>query len=179
MKNLLNFFTICAFLLSGTTGCASRLPLLDAQGDKIDKEEVEAVRGNTNLLVFTVGGTALSFGLSFFTGSLVDRKSKAESNSALWAVTGVGTVLGAFVFARKGQALDHNQAVASIQDDRSIMLYKKLEASKEQRNKIELESEKLKKDRHLQEEQRKKMLDQLKAKNKNKKKNEGKKQEAN
>lgn len=163
---LIVLFSFCHFIL----GCASRLPLRDQAGNPIQKEEVEAKRTSKNFALYTIAGGALSFGASFFLGSLLDRSfdKSNKSNSALWITAGLGTAIGTILFAHGGRVRDHNLAVLAVQSDRKTDKADQLAAEQQRRRKIEEEKKRLMRKRLEQEKERKRLLEQLKATKKKK-----------
>ena len=101
---------LCTLTL-GYSACASRVAMVDDRGQAVTQQEVAAKKTNKNFWLYTFGGGALSFGASFFLGSMVERNAESENRTALWAITGVGTVVGTALFAHTGRVRDFNQAV--------------------------------------------------------------------
>ncbi|MFQ5631332.1 MAG: hypothetical protein ACE5I1_21375 [bacterium] len=149
------------------TGCASKLPLRDDSGQPIPPKAIQAKKSNSNFVLYAIGGGALSFGASFFLGSLVDRAADNENNTALWLTAGIGTAIGIAYFAHAGKTRDHNLAVLAAREDRKTNIAQKLTTEKEKRQKIEEEKRQLLMEREKQEAERKKILEKLKKKKKN------------
>lgn len=158
------------FLLA--TGCASRLPMRNHNGDPIPPAEVQKHRSNTNFILYTLGGGALSFGASFFIGSLVDRTGDGTDKNALWITTAIGTTIGVIYFAHAGMVRDHNLAVAAaLAGPQDGTAAQQLAAERKRRQEIEVEKARLLREREEQEAERQAILDKLKKKKK--KNNEG------
>ncbi len=155
-----------SWALLAQTGCAHRAALVDDAGRPIREEEVQARKKNTNFLLFTLGGGALSFGASFFLGSLLDRGMNSSSQSALWITTGAGTLAGIVYFAHQGRVRDYNLALETIKEERVKNLNAQLDKERERRKHIEREKQRLLEERKRQEEERKKLLEALKKKKK-------------
>ena len=162
-KQLLGISTLFIYVLF-ISGCASRLPLRDDSGEPIPPKAVQAKKSNSNLVLYTLGGGALSFGASFFLGSVVDRATNNETNTALWVTAGIGTAIGIAYFAHAGKTRDHNLAVLAAREDRKTNIAQKLTTEKERQQKIEQEKRRLLLEREKQEAERKKILEKLKKK---------------
>jgi hypothetical protein len=166
IKHLLRISLLFVFVLY-ISGCASRLPLRDGTGQPIPAKAVEARKSNSNFILYTIGGGALSFGASFFLGSLVDRAADNEDNTGLWVTAGAGTAIGIVYFAHAGKVRDHNLAVVAAREEREANVSQQLVNEKERRTKIENEKARLLEEREKQEAERKKILEKLKKKKNN------------
>ena len=164
MKRVL--ISVMIWVLVTQIGCAHRAALVDDAGRPISEEEVQARKKNDNFLLFTIGGGALSFGASFFIGSLLDRGMESRSQSALWITTGVGTLAGLVYFAHQGRVRDYNLALEAVKEERLQHLSAELDKERERRERIEREKQRLLEERKRQEAERKKLLDALKKKKK-------------
>ncbi len=171
MKKLVSMTHIVILASFIFQGCASRLPLRDSAGRPIKPSEVEAKKTNTNLILFTLGGGALSFGASFFIGSLIDRGVEGDSHSALWLTTGVGTALGILYFAQQGRVRDYNIAVVKVDADHKIDMKESITITRKRREEIEREKERLRRAREAQEAERRRLLEELAKKKKQQQKN--------
>lgn len=172
MKRLQPIF-ISVLLLAYLTGCASKALLRDEAGHPISEAEVKAKKKNNNLILFAVGGTALSFGASFFIGSLLDRGNDDESRTALWITTGVGTVAGLVYFVHTGSTRDFNYAVEAVKEERKQEVAQKLAREEQKQSKLKREKQRLLEERKRQEAERKKLMEELKKKQKKNKKKTG------
>ena len=154
---------LCALTLS-YSACASRMAMVDDRGQAITAQEVAAKKTNKNFWLYTLGGGALSFGASFFLGSMVERNAESESRTALWAITGAGTVAGTILFAHTGRVRDFNQAVETVKDERQGVLKKGIETEKQKQDRITEERRKLEEDRKKQEVEREELLKKIRDK---------------
>ncbi len=154
---------LCALTLS-YSACASRMAMVDDRGQAITKPEVAAKKSNKNFWLYTLGGGALSFGASFFVGSMVERNAESKSRTALWAITGAGTVLGTVLFAKTGGVRDFNQALETVKDERQGVLTKDIETEKQKQDRIAGERKKLEDERKKQESEREALLKKIRDK---------------
>lgn len=144
-------------------------PVLDDKKRIISEFEISRYQDNKNTLFYTIGGTGLSFGTSFFIGSLLHRSiSDSEAkNIALWSTTGIGTVLGTSWFFHKGKLKDRNDSIMTIRELRYKKAKNQITKQKIKKDKVQEEMEKIKAERSKQN----KELEELKEKlNKQKKK---------
>ncbi len=154
---------LCALTLS-YSACASRMALVDEKGQTITKEEVAAKKKSKNLMLYTIGGGALSFGASFFLGSMIDRSTKGEDRTPLWVITGAGTVVGTALFAHNGSVRDFNHAVELVKDSRQQGIEKDIVMEKQKQDQLTEERRKLEAERKRQEAEREELLKQIRAK---------------
>jgi hypothetical protein len=160
------FIGFCiAVLLS--TGCASRLPMMDEVGKPITQEEIKQKRTNKNLWLYTIGGGALSFGVSFFAGALIDRNVGDDDHTALRIITGAGTVLGTALFAHNGSVRDFNLAVEAVKDSRKEMANQGIQEEQKRQEQLGEEKKKLDEVRKKQETERERLLEEIRKKQKN------------
>ncbi len=142
-----------------------RPPVYDDLGKGISEEEIEAERTNKNAIIYGVGGGLLSFGTSFFAGSLAAQ----NSGSILAATTLAGGTIGTVLFVQAGRAMDRKQAIERVRlkristsvemrksdaDVDSLKVRKQIEEEKKKQQELRLEREKLLK--KLKEEEKKK-----------------------
>ena len=146
------------------TGCASRMALRDEVNQPITENEVKAKKSSKNLLLYSLGGGALSFGASFFAGSMVDRGLDSDSRTALWVITGAGTLAGTAVFAHTGSVRDFNQAVEAVKDDRKELVDQQILGEKKKQENLTTQRKKLEDERKRQEMEREKLLQQIREK---------------
>lgn len=146
------------------SGCAHRSLLIDEAGQPISTSEVQKHRKNHRALLYTVGGGALSFGASFFIGSLADRRSDDGDHSALWIVTGAGTAMGTFIFFQHGRTRDFNAAVELVKEDRRSRVNAQLSEEEKRQSAISSEISKLQEERRKQEEERQRLLEEIRKK---------------
>jgi hypothetical protein len=140
------------------------MAMVDDRGQAVTPQEIAAKKTNKNFWLYTVGGGALSFGASFFVGSMVERNAESESRTALWAITGVGTVIGTVLFAQTGRVRDFNQAVEMVKDERQGVLAKDIETEMQKQNRIAGERKKLEDERKKQEAEREELLKKIRDK---------------
>jgi hypothetical protein len=161
------FIGFCAFAFL-STGCASRLPMMDEVGKPVSKEEISQKHSNKNFWLFTVGGGALSFGASFFAGALIDRDANSD-HTKLWAITGAGTVLGTVLFAHNGRVRDFNIAVEAVKDSRKASAGSDITQEQEKQKQLAEEKQKLEDERKKQEAERERLMEEIRKKQAQKK----------
>ncbi|MFQ5864434.1 MAG: hypothetical protein ACE5IW_04300 [bacterium] len=149
-------------------GCAKKVPVYDEARKPITEQEIQKYQTNKNFTLYTVGGGALSFGASFFLGTLIKRGLDGSTgDAALWATTGTGTLIGTILFAGHGKNRDRNQAIEAIKEKRKKDAAKKLTEEKLRQQKLEDELKALETIRQQQEAEKKRLLEELeKRKNK-------------
>jgi hypothetical protein len=91
-------------------------PAYDDFGECISEEEITAVKTNRNATIFGIGGGLLSFGISFFTGSMLAQSSD-DGGTILAATTGAGGILGTALFIQAGKRQDRKEAVNLIRHE--------------------------------------------------------------
>ncbi len=170
-KSRLAIAGLCALTLS-YSACASRMALVDEKSQPITKEEVVAKKTNKNFMLYTVGGSALSFGASFFLGSMVHRSTNSDDRTALWAITGAGAVIGTALFAHNGKVRDFNHALEIVKDSRQEGIQENIVKEKQKQDTLAEERKKLADERKRQEAEREELLKQIRAKQ-SKEKNPG------
>lgn len=141
----------------------------DALGKIISPWEIEQRTERKNTYLYTVGGMGLSFGLSFFIGSLINRgmDDVDQGKTAMWITTGVGTAIGTFLFAKVGAKKDRAVAIDKIRKERYELAKKKAEEERLKRKKIVDEIERLRQERKKQDEELKRLMEEKKKKKKN------------
>ena len=143
-------------------------PVYDEYGRGISEEEILSVQTKRNTLIYGIGGGALSFGASFFIGSLAAQDS-ASGGTVLATSTLAGGGLGTYLFVRAGEAKDRKEAI--IQKRRTAEITDEEDKSKtpeELRKRLEEEKEKQEELRK----QREQLLRELESKKKKKKKDD-------
>lgn len=145
-------------------GCAKRVPVYDEANTPITEREIRYYQKNNNFVLYMLGGSALSFGASFFIGTLVDRGLDDSDDVALWATTGAGTLIGTLIFAHQGRKRDRNQAIEFIKEKRKREASEKLTQEKTKQQKIEEQIKALEMLKQQQEVERKKLLEKIKKK---------------
>jgi hypothetical protein len=89
----------------------------DDFGNAISENDIARVRTNRNATIFGFGGGLLSFGTSFFIGSLIAQNTQ-DGGPALLATTAAGGILGTLFFIQAGRQLDRKEAALKIQNQR-------------------------------------------------------------
>lgn len=154
---------LCGLTLS-YSACASRMALVDEKGQAISASEVAQKKNKKNFALYTIGGGALSFGASFFLGSMVHRSINSDNRTALWAITGAGTVIGTALFAYNGNVRDYNQAVEIVKDSRQQGIEQDIAKEREKQETLTEERKRLEDERKRQEAEREALLKQIRAK---------------
>lgn len=149
-------------------GCAKRVPVYDEARKPITEQEIQKYQNNKNFVLYTIGGGALSFGASFFLGTLIDRAlDDSDGDLVLWATTGAGTLIGTVLFANLGKNRDRRQAIELVKEKRKEEAANKLTDEKLKQQKIEQELKSLETIRQQQEAEKKRLLEEIeKRKNK-------------
>ena len=137
-------------------------PIYDDFGNGISEREIKSVKKNRNALVYGIGGGILSFGASFFVGSLVGKNSMP----ALIATTGGGGVLGTILFTSAGKARDRKQAIESIRETRRAVQIKPEGETKKSDDNIEQKLEAEKEKQKALREERERLLKELEQRKK-------------
>jgi len=136
----------------------------DYQNKVISEWEIEDNQGSRNTWLYTIGGIGLSFGASFFIGSLLHR-SMSESDSrdaALWGTTAAGTALGTYMFTKAGKNKDRNVAIAEIRENRYQVAKKEMELEKRKHERIQKELQGMKAARDKQNSEIERLKNRLK-----------------
>lgn len=140
-------------------------PVYDESGEIITEKEIEKHKGHGNFLLYSFGGGALSFGISFFLGSLVQRASH-DGNVAFIPVTAGGTILGTSLFAWWGWRRDRLQAIERIREQRKDETLIKLQQEQQKQKEVKEETEKIKAQRKKLEEEKRRLIEELQKKQK-------------
>lgn len=138
-------------------------PIYDDTGAIISKSEIASAKGHSNMLRYLLGGSALSFGASFFIGSLIDRQvsDEGEQGPLMWGTAGAGTLVGATVFSIMGNKKDQSAAIAKVREKRRREAVTDLAKEKDRQRTIKDELKKLEKEREQQEKEMKELQDKL------------------
>jgi len=125
----------------------------DGAGMPISEREIAASKGHRQLFLYTLGGTALSFGMSFYLGSMGQRALQEDQTdkTVTIATTAVGTTLGTIYFALKGDKKDRQHAIQQITEERHRASEEELKAEKAKKAQIEAELERLRREQQAQE----------------------------
>jgi len=141
----------------------------DGLGAIISEWEIEKNKNNKNLLLYTIGGAGLSFGASFFIGSLIHRNvaDTEQGSKILWGTTAAGMAAGTYLFAKTGKKRDRWLAIEKIREERFNAAKNQFDDRKKKHDLVQQQLEKEKADREKQEQELK--LLQEKVKNNKKK----------
>ena len=132
-------------------------PIYDDFGNGISELEIQEKKTNSNAWVYGIGGGLLSFGTSFFVGSLIS-KDLDNGSTVLAAATGAGGTLGTILFVRTGSSRDKKIAIEKIRDERRAL---QINFKKEQEDKSSAEIEKMLKEEKEKQESLRKEREQL------------------
>ncbi|MBN2012474.1 hypothetical protein JW960_24305 [candidate division KSB1 bacterium] len=154
------------------TEILSAPPVYDYENKIISEFDIQKIQHGKNARLFTIGGAALSFGTSFFAGSLLQRglASDDSTNAVMWGVTGVGTIAGTGWFFHKGKTKDRAVAIEAIRDYRYRLAEKEMEKNKGRKQEVSQEMEKIKQERARQDEELKRLMERLKQREETKEK---------
>jgi hypothetical protein len=138
----------------------------DGLGDVISEWDIQATKNNKNLLLYTIGGAGLSFGMSFFIGSLIHRNmdDTKKGSQMLWGTTAVGTAVGTYLFARTGNKRDRYLAIEKIREERFEAARNQVKDQKKKHDSIQQQLEKEKAEREKQEQELQLLKEQVKKK---------------
>lgn len=151
------------------SGCAKRVPVYDEAGETISEQEIKAHQGNSNFMLYTLGGGALSLGVGVFAGTLVERAAGNNDNDvALWSTAGAATVVGTTLFAIHGKRRDRNKAIQTVIETRIEEAEEQLAEERERREKVQKELRTLKTLKEAQEKERQRLLKEIQKKKKDK-----------
>ncbi len=137
----------------------------DEAGNVISRAEIKKARTNKNLILYSIGGTALSFGTSLFLSSVISRAS-SDSFQVVNPISIGGTILGAGVFSYLGHRRDTRMAIEKIKDQRKQKAEVKLKQELSHKKQLELELQRLKQEKERAEKERQRLLKELKKKDK-------------
>lgn len=93
-------------------------PILDDFREGISEEEIRMKKTSKNSMFYTIGGTALSFGTSFFVGSMLANQMDDNGGMVLAGTTIGGTVIGGLLFNKAGRNMDWQESIARIRKER-------------------------------------------------------------
>lgn len=139
-------------------------PVYDESGSIISDAEIAAIKTRSHSMRYLLGGGALSFGVSFFLGSLIDRQVSDEEDQGplMWGIAGAGTVVGATLFSIMGNKKDRQMAIEQIRDQRKEAATTDLMNEKERQRRLKDELKKLEKEREQQEKEMKELQEKMK-----------------
>jgi hypothetical protein len=143
-------------------------PVSDQFGNGISEEEIESVKTNKNAFIYGIGGGLLSFGASFFSGSMIANSMTESSGTILAATTCAGSGLGTVLFVMAGKNKDRSDAIDAICEDRQMSVQvKKTSDSNNQDNLQQILSDEKERQEKLREE-REELLRKLQESQENK-----------
>jgi hypothetical protein len=152
--------------------CVKRVPAYDEAGELITEREIAANQTNKNFTFYTLAGGALSFGVSFFAGTLVTRAlDKPQNSPELWATVGAGTIVGTTLFATHGKKRDRSQAIEAVREERKERAVQHLTSEKAKQEQVAKQIRDLEELRAKQEAEKAKLAEELKKKKDKKGKN--------
>jgi len=130
------------------------VPVYDYENKIISEQEISQNKKSTQTWYYVLGGGVLSLGSSFFLGSMISRAGDGDlRDGVIWSVAGVGTAVGAFLFARKGSRKDRLIAIDDIREKRANGVESELDLEQERKRQIHEEIARLKAQRMKQEEE--------------------------
>ncbi len=126
-------------------------PYYDSNGKLISEKEIAQNKTNEKFWLFTVSGSALSAGVSFFLSSMIAR-SQGEGTNAPVITTGTitGTVIGGYLFSRLGKQKDRTKTIDKIRIARAGEKLNNVVEDKNKKDQLEQEIEKLRIERERQ-----------------------------
>ncbi|MBC7186818.1 MAG: hypothetical protein H5U38_07275 [Calditrichaeota bacterium] len=154
------------------TSLKRRPPVCDDNGMPISEREIAAVKGHRQLFLYTFGGTALSCGVSFYLGSMLQRGLQEDQtdNTLRIATTAVGTAVGALYFALRGDKKDRQYAIQQINAERLRASEEELNAERARKAQVEAELERLRREQEAQEREIEALRKQIEAQQQGKQK---------
>jgi len=137
-------------------------PILDDFREGISEEEIQMKKTSKNTLFYTLGGTALSFGTSFFIGSMLANQMDDNGGMALAGTTIGGTLIGGLFFNKAGRNMDWQESIVKIRKERQEkqIFIKPVEKQNPESLRKEMEEEQEK--REMLRKQREELLRKLK-----------------
>lgn len=142
-------------------------PVYDEARRIIPESEISRHKESKNKWLFTLGGSALSFGITFFiTANALHQTENEDNTSTLWATTAAGTALGGILFGIQGNKLDRRNSIEKIKEGRKIAALKEREKNNTKKQKVKDELDKMKSEREKQNEEINKLLKKINQKKK-------------
>ncbi len=141
----------------------------DADRRVISEWDIQERKTNNNLMLYTFGGGGLSFGASFFIGTLLRRGIEDEEDikkgeNVMWGTTIVGTAVGTYLFSRAGAKRDRFSAIEKVREERSELARQQIEQERLKRKQVQEELEKLKAEQEKQKEEIRELQEKAKKK---------------
>lgn len=145
-----------------------KTPTVYDEGKKVIPESlIKKHQKNTNKWLFTFGGSALSFGITFFvTANILHETDDGAQGAPLWVPTALGTVIGGTIFRYQGARLDRHNAIEQIKEERKVAAIKEMNSTKKKRAEVEKELKGVKGDREKQNQEINDLLKQINQKKK-------------
>lgn len=143
-------------------------PTVYDEGKKVIPESlIKKHQKNLNKWLFTIGGGALSFGVTFFVAAnILHETDDGAQGTALWVPTGVGTLIGGTVFRFQGSRLDRHNAIELIREERKVAAIKEMNNTKKKRAELEKELKDVRDERQKQNQEINDLLKQINQKKK-------------
>ncbi len=143
-------------------------PVVYDEGKKVIPESlIKRYQKNLNKWLFTIGGGALSFGITFFiTANVLHETDDGAQGAILWVPTSLGTVIGGTIFHFQGSRLDRHNAIEQIKEERKVAAIKEMNSTKKKRAELEKALKDVKGDREKQNQEINDLLKQINKKNK-------------
>jgi len=140
-------------------------PVFDEAKQVIPESLIKQHQKGTNKWLFTLGGSALSLGVSFFiTANILHQSSHETEGAALWGPTLGGTALGGLFFGIQGNKLDRRNSIEMIKEQRKIEAIKTIKQTQKKREEVEQELDTLKKQRQQQNDEINRLLKEVNKK---------------
>lgn len=140
-------------------------PVYDEANQVIPESLIKRHQKGTNKWLFTLGGSALSLGVSFFiTANILHQSSHETEGAALWGPTLGGTALGGLCFGIQGNKLDRRNSIETIKEQRKIEAIKTIKQTQKKREGVEQELDTLKKQRQQQNDEINRLLKEVNKK---------------
>lgn len=142
--------------------------VFDGQGEIISEWEIQENQKSKNFFLYTIGGAGLSFGASFFIGSLIHRSidDTERGNKLLWGTTALGTSAFTYLFAKNGKKRDRLFAIENIREQRFKSTKEQFEDQKKKRDAIRQQLEKEKAEQAKQQQELKQLQEKIKEEKK-------------
>lgn len=133
----------------------------------IPESEIQKRQSHQNKWLYSLGGSALSFGVSFFlTANILHQTSNDTEGASLWAPTIGGTAIGGLLFGMKGNDRDRRTSIEQIREKRKLNALKKRKTTKKKHKDIQKKLDSVKADREKQNDEINRLLKQINKKKK-------------
>jgi len=138
---------------------------VDEGGNLITQKEIKAHKNHKNLLLFSIGGTGLSFGGGLFISSLIYRSTNKDFE-VINPISIGSAVVGAGLFAWQGEKRDKLSAVERVKEERKQQAQQQLEAERKKKEQLKQQLERLRKAKEEVEKEKARLQKELKKKKK-------------